>query len=64
MIVILAKILNFSLPLRSEQVSEAHANETKHDHSPEIIVVLDPSPPYPQRVVKGDLLGRCVGITL
>ena len=33
-------ILNFSLPPRSEQVSEAHANKIKHDHSPE--VVLDP----------------------
>ena len=34
-------ILNFSLPLRSEQVSGAHVNEIKHDHSPEVIVVLD-----------------------
>ena len=36
-------ILNFSLPLRrSEQVSGSHANEIKHDHSPVVIVVLDP----------------------
>ena len=35
-------ILNFSLPPRSEQVNEAVANEIKHDHSPEVIVVLDP----------------------
>ena len=34
-------ILNFSLLHRSEQVSEAHANEIKHGHSPEVIVVLD-----------------------
>ena len=35
-------ILNFSLPSRSEQVSGAVANEIKHVHSPEVIVVLDP----------------------
>ena len=35
-------ILNFSLPLRSEQVNGAVANEIKHVHSPEVIVVLDP----------------------
>ena len=34
-------ILNFSLPARSEQLSGVHANETKHDHSPTVIVVLD-----------------------
>ena len=27
---------------RSEQVNGAVANEIKHDHSPEVIVVLDP----------------------
>ena len=32
-------ILNFS---RSEQVNGAIANEINHDHSPEVIVVLDP----------------------
>ena len=31
----------FSLPPRSEQVSKAHLNEIKHDHSPVVIVVLD-----------------------
>ena len=36
-------ILNFSLPLRSEQVNGAVANEIKHVHSPEVIVVLDPT---------------------
>ena len=35
-------ILNFSLPPRSEQVNGAVANEIKHVHSPEVIVVLDP----------------------
>ena len=35
-------ILNFSLPPSSEQVNEAVANEIKHVHSPEFIVVLDP----------------------
>ena len=35
-------ILNFSLPPRSEQVKGAVANEIKHVHSPEVIVVLDP----------------------
>ena len=35
-------ILNFSLPPRSEQVNRAVANEIKHVHSPEVIVVLDP----------------------
>ena len=35
-------ILNFSLPPRSEQVNGAVANEIKHVHSPEGIVVLDP----------------------
>ena len=35
-------ILNFSLPPRSEQVYGAIANEIKHVHSPEVIVVLDP----------------------
>ena len=35
-------ILNFSLPPRSEQVSGAHVNEIKHNHSPVVIVVLDP----------------------
>ena len=34
-------ILNFSLPPRSEQVNGAVANEIKHVHSPEVIVVLD-----------------------
>ena len=34
-------ILNFSLPLCCEQVSEAHVNEIKHDFSPVVIVVLD-----------------------
>ena len=33
----------FSLPPRSEQVSGAHVNEMKHDHSPVVsLVVLDP----------------------
>ena len=36
-------ILNFSLPPRSKQVNGAVANEIKHVHSPEVIVVLDPS---------------------
>ena len=31
----------FSLPPRSEQVSGAHVNEIKHDHSPVVIVVSD-----------------------
>ena len=35
-------ILNFSLPPRCEQVNGAVANEIKHVHSPEVIVVLDP----------------------
>ena len=35
-------ILNFSLRPRSEQVNGAVANEIKHVHSPEVIVVLDP----------------------
>ena len=35
-------ILNFSLLPRSEQVNGAVANEIKHVHSPEVIVVLDP----------------------
>ena len=35
-------ILIFSLPPRSEQVNGAVANEIKHVHSPEVIVVLDP----------------------
>ena len=35
-------ILNFSLPPPYEQVSGAHVNEIKHDHSPVVIVVLDP----------------------
>ena len=35
-------ILNFSLPPRSELVNGAVANEIKHVHSPEVIVVLDP----------------------
>ena len=35
-------ILNFSHPPRSEHVNEAVANEIKHVHSPEVIVVLDP----------------------
>ena len=35
-------ILNFALPPRSEQVNGAVANEIKHVHSPEVIVVLDP----------------------
>ena len=35
-------ILNFSLPPRSEQVNGAVANEIKHVHSPEVMVVLDP----------------------
>ena len=35
-------ILNFSHPPRSEQVNGAVANEIKHVHSPEVIVVLDP----------------------
>ena len=35
-------LLNFSLPPRSEQLSGAHANEIKHDHSPVVIVDLDP----------------------
>ena len=34
-------ILNFSLPTRFEQPSGAHANEIKHDRSPDVIVVLD-----------------------
>ena len=35
-------ILNFSLPPLSEQVNGVVANEIKHVHSPEVIVVLDP----------------------
>ena len=35
-------ILNFLLSPRSEQVNGAVANEIKHVHSPEVIVVLDP----------------------
>ena len=35
-------ILNFSLPPHSEQVNGTVANEIKHVHSPEVIVVLDP----------------------
>ena len=35
-------ILNFSHPPCSEQVNGAVANEIKHVHSPEVIVVLDP----------------------
>ena len=35
-------ILKFSLPPRSEQANGAVANEIKHVHSPEVIVVLDP----------------------
>ena len=35
-------IFNFSLPPRSEQVNGAVANEIKHVHSTEVIVVLDP----------------------
>ena len=31
----------FATP-RSEQLSKVHANEIKHDHSHEVIVVLDP----------------------
>ena len=34
--------LNISLPPRSEQVNGIVTNEIKHDHSPELIVVLDP----------------------
>ena len=32
-------ILIFSLPLSSKQVSEAHVNEIKYDHSPVVVVV-------------------------
>ena len=32
----------FFAPSRSEQVNSAIANEIKHVHSPEVIVVLDP----------------------
>ena len=35
-------ILNFSLPVRSEQLNGTHANEIKHDNSSLVIVVLDP----------------------
>ena len=35
-------ILNFSIPSCSEQLRGSHANEIKHDHSPVVIVVLDP----------------------
>ena len=35
-------ILNFSLPPGSEQVNGAVANEIKHVHSPEVIVVFRP----------------------
>ena len=35
-------ILNFSLPPRSEQVNGAVANEIKHVHSPEVILVFRP----------------------
>ena len=35
-------ILNFWHPSCSEQLSLANANEIKHDHSPVVIVVLDP----------------------
>ena len=36
-------ILNLSLPPCSDQLSGAHANEIKHDHSPVVITVLDPN---------------------
>ena len=32
----------FSIPACSEQLSGSHANEIKHDHSPVVVVVLDP----------------------
>ena len=32
----------FLLPPHSEQVNGAIANEIKHDHSPEVIVIVDP----------------------
>ena len=35
-------ILDYSLPLRSEQVNGAVANEIKHGHALEVIVVLEP----------------------
>ena len=35
-------ILIFSLPERSEQLSGAHANEIKQEHSPVVTFVLDP----------------------
>ena len=35
-------ILIFSLPPRAEQLSGAHENEIKQDHSPVVIVVLNP----------------------
>ena len=39
-------ILNFSLVFRSSQLGGAHANEIKHNHSPVVYVVLDPSYDY------------------
>ena len=42
-------ILNFSIPACSEQLCGSHANEIKHDHSPEVIVVLDPDTIYHTR---------------
>ena len=36
-------ILNFSLFSRSEEVSGAHVNEIKHDHSHVVIIVLTPA---------------------
>ena len=35
-------IFDFSLPLRSERVNGAVANEINHGHSLEVIVVLEP----------------------
>ena len=52
-------ILNFSLPPRSEQVSEAHVNEIKHDHSPVVIVADCPikdlaTRPFTHRTASGE----------
>ena len=35
-------ILHFSIRACSEQLSGSYASEIKHDHSPVVIVVLDP----------------------
>ena len=61
-------IMIFSLPPRSKQRSGAHVNEIKHDHSPVVMVVLDPQIRliiqglaylYPQNSFKTNVSGDC-----